>query len=130
MANPPWARLTKPIRPMVTDSPTDTMNSTMPAAAPPRRMPIKSMGRKRPRPAARRRQFGHSRYEARLLAAPADLELLAHVLHRGDEAEALLVQPAVLLHQLAQILVHDDVARRRIDHDRAARAVGVLPAPE
>ena len=33
MAKAPWARLTKPINPMVTESPTDTMNSTMPAAA-------------------------------------------------------------------------------------------------
>ena len=38
MAKPPWARLTKPIKPMVTERPTDTMNSTMPAATPPRSM--------------------------------------------------------------------------------------------
>src|SRR5439155_20270926 len=38
MAKPPWARLTKPMRPMVTERPTDTMNSTMPAATPPRSM--------------------------------------------------------------------------------------------
>ena len=43
MAKPPWARLTKPIRPMVTDSPTDTMNSTMPAARPPSSMLATSM---------------------------------------------------------------------------------------
>src|SRR5947209_8131828 len=35
MAKAPCARLTKPISPMVTDSPTDTMNRTMPAATPP-----------------------------------------------------------------------------------------------
>jgi hypothetical protein len=38
MANAPCARLTKPIRPIVTDRPTDTMNSTMPAATPPSTM--------------------------------------------------------------------------------------------
>src|ERR1700687_4178057 len=101
MANPPWARLTKRIRPMVTDSPTDTMNSTMPAARPPRRMPVRSMASKRPRPAAGRRRCGRSRCENPLLAAPADLELLAHVLHGGNDTEVFLMQPAVLLHQLA-----------------------------
>src|SRR5438105_13874474 len=35
MANAPCARLTKPISPMGTERPTDTMNSTMPAAMPP-----------------------------------------------------------------------------------------------
>ena len=43
MAKPPWARLTKPIRPMVTESPTETMNSTMPAATPPSSMLATSM---------------------------------------------------------------------------------------
>src|SRR6267142_3172892 len=38
MAKPPCARLTKPIRPIVTDRPTETMNRTMPAATPPRSM--------------------------------------------------------------------------------------------
>src|SRR5262245_53998703 len=38
MANAPCARLTKPISPIVTDSPTETMNSTMPAATPPSSM--------------------------------------------------------------------------------------------
>src|ERR1700751_2556234 len=38
MAKAPWARLTNPIRPIVTESPTETMNSTVPAAKPPNRM--------------------------------------------------------------------------------------------
>src|SRR5271154_1572415 len=38
MAKAPWARLTNPIRPMVTESPTETMNSTVPADRPPSRM--------------------------------------------------------------------------------------------
>src|SRR5262249_35650840 len=38
MANAPWARLTNPIRPIVTESPTETTNSTVPAAKPPNRM--------------------------------------------------------------------------------------------
>src|SRR6266480_2552902 len=38
MANAPWARLTNPIRPIVTDSPTETINSTVPAANPPNKM--------------------------------------------------------------------------------------------
>ena len=42
MAKAPWARLTNPISPMVTDSPTETMNSTVPAASPPNRMLAKS----------------------------------------------------------------------------------------
>src|SRR5271154_5421527 len=41
MANAPWARLTKPINPMVTESPTETMNSTVPADRPPSRIPAK-----------------------------------------------------------------------------------------
>src|SRR6202044_2643912 len=41
MAKAPWARLTKPISPMVTDSPTETMNSTVPAESPPNKIPAK-----------------------------------------------------------------------------------------
>src|SRR6516162_7878307 len=38
MAKAPWARLTNPIRPIVTESPTETMNSTVPADSPPTKM--------------------------------------------------------------------------------------------
>src|SRR5262245_30675293 len=103
IANPPCARLTKPINPMVTDNPTDTMNSTMPAARPPRRMPVRSIACRPFRPAAgpgRLRRAGTP-----LLAAPTDLELLAHVFHGGNDGEVLLVQPAVFLLELAQVLV-------------------------
>src|SRR6202142_531085 len=41
MAKAPWARLTKPISPMVTESPTETMNSTVPADSPPNKIPAK-----------------------------------------------------------------------------------------
>src|ERR1051326_5441009 len=41
MANAPCARLTKPIRPIVTDRPTETMNSTVPADNPPNRIPAR-----------------------------------------------------------------------------------------
>src|SRR5579859_4353248 len=43
MANAPWARLTNPISPMVTDRPTETMKSTVPAASPPNKMLAKSI---------------------------------------------------------------------------------------
>ena len=61
--------------------------------------------------------------------ARPDLLLLAHVFDRVDLADHLLEQTAVLQRDLGQIFVHHDVARLRIDHDRAARAVG-LPAEE
>src|SRR5581483_1173117 len=59
-----------------------------------------------------------------LRRAGADLLLLARILDVIDLAELLLVQLAVFaLHDLDQILVHDDVAGGGIDRDRAARAV-------
>src|SRR6185503_7634030 len=65
-----------------------------------------------------------------LRRAGADLLLLARVLDVVDLAELLLMQPAVLaLHDLHQILVHDDVAGGRINRDRTARAV-VFPVLE
>src|SRR5271163_4110288 len=45
MAKAPWARLTKPIRPMVTESPTETMNSTVPADRPPSKMLAKLLAK-------------------------------------------------------------------------------------
>src|SRR3990172_8644813 len=128
--------------PMVTESPTDTMNSTMPAARPPRAMLIRSIGwtsrRARRAPEKSRRPWaGCGRRLLRrgsggpaLLAAPTDLELLALVLHGLGRADRLLIEAPVLHGQLAQILVHDHVARHRVDHDRTARAVGVSPALE
>src|SRR5260370_25536745 len=38
MANAPWARLTNPSRPMVTDGGGGAVNSTVPAATPPNKM--------------------------------------------------------------------------------------------
>src|SRR5258708_12687701 len=65
----------------------------------------------------------------RLLFATPFLQFLAHVLHGVDGADVLLPQPPAAPDHLAQVLVHHDVARRRVDHDRAARAVE-LPALE
>src|SRR5690348_9413411 len=103
----------KPIRPIVTDRPTETMNSTIPEARPPSRMlAIRTMSsmEKKP-PPVRQRAAACSRWEApdALLALPF-LELLAHVLHRVDGADVLLHQPPAGFHHLAQVLVHHDVA--------------------
>src|SRR6266705_183558 len=115
MAKPPWARLTKPMRPIVTDRPTDTMNSTMPAATPPRSMLATST----PKITGR----------SLLGRAGPDLLLLAGVLDPVDLADHLLEDAPVLHHRLGQVLVHDDVAGHRIDRDGTARA-RELPALE
>src|SRR5688572_13526103 len=112
MAKPPWARFTKPIKPMVTESPTETMNRIMPAAMPPRSMLATSTPR----------ISGGS-----LGRAGPDLLLLAGVLDRVDLADDLLEHAAVLHHRFRQVLVHDDVARGGVDRDGTARA-RVLPA--
>src|SRR5947207_13401841 len=120
MAKPPCARLTKPIRPMVTDRPTDTMNSTMPAATPPSTMLAMSAPKITGGPAyvwrgANRDSVGRAR---------PDLQLLARVLHPLDLADHLLVQLAIRAHHhLGQVFIHHDVAGDGIDHDRAARTV-------
>src|SRR5437867_5268688 len=105
MAKPPWARLTKPIKPMVTERPTDTMNSTMPAATPPSSM----LARSTPKITS----FGRAR---------PDLLLLAGVLDPVDLADHLLENAPVLHHRLGQVLVHYDIAGDRIDHDGTTRA--------
>src|SRR4051794_23174526 len=110
MAKAPCARLTNPISPMVTDSPTETMNSTIPAASPPRIMLATSMPRIMPR--------------APRSPAWRDLLRLADVLDVLDRGEKLLVQLAVsALDHLDQVLVHHDVAGLGIDHHGSARAV-------
>src|SRR6266478_8588542 len=145
MAKPPWARLTKPIKPMVTERPTDTMNSTIPAATPPRSMLATSTpkimrgsagGRSvpdgPPADGGRRLLACRSRRVAvpgSLGGARPDLLLLTSVLDSVDLADDLLEHAAVLHDRLRQILVHDDVAGDGIDHDRPARAVE-LPAFE
>src|SRR5215510_10079281 len=153
MAKPPCARLTKPIRPIVTDRPTETMNSTMPAATPPRIMlatstpkitrggwgglggPSRSPQLQSGYPAHRltpRSSMdigGRSKPPILLTSARADLLFLAGVLDPVDLADDLLEHPAVLHDRLGQVLVHDDVPSDRIDRNRAARA-GELPAFE
>src|SRR5258707_6681476 len=65
-----------------------------------------------------------------LRRARAKRQHLALVLDAVDHGELLLVELAVRpLHHFGQILVHDDVAGFRIDHDRAPRAVE-LPAEQ
>src|SRR5215831_5180760 len=124
MAKPPWARLTKPIRPMVTDRPTDTMNRTIPAATPPRSMLATSMPRITRAPTGASRGRGGA---GSLPGARPDLLLLALILHRVDLADGLLGDVAVLHHDLRQVLVHHDVAGDRVDRDGPARTVE-LPA--
>src|SRR4029453_7587052 len=121
MAKPPWARLTNPIRPIVTERPTDTMNSTMPAATPPRSMLATST------PKITSASGGGRLLGSR--SARPDLLLLAGVLHPVDLADHLLVDAAVLHDGLGQVLVHHDVARDGVNHDGAARA-RQLPALE
>jgi len=55
------------------------------------------------------------------------VELLPRVLHVWNRVELDIGKLAVLHLGFAQIDVLDDVARRRIDRDRTARAVGGLP---
>src|SRR5262249_34612180 len=153
MAKPPCARLTKPIRPIVTDRPTETMNSTMPAATPPRimlamstpkitrggwgglggpsRPPQLQSGhpahRSTPRPS--RDIGGRSKPPILLTRARPDLLLLAGVLDPVDLSDDLLEHAAVLHARLGQVLVHHNIAGDRVDHDRTARA-RELPALE
>src|SRR5438094_9499448 len=100
MAKPPWARLTKPMRPIVTDSPTDTPNSTMPAATPPRSMLATST----PKVTGR----------ALLGRAGPDLLLLAGVLDPVDLAHHLLEDAPGPHHRLGQVLGPDQLSRLRI----------------
>src|SRR5262245_65128992 len=102
------------------------MNSTMPAAMPPSRMLMRLL-RSTTGPQKRNRRSGFcsgrrlrsaSGGALLLLLAAALGKLLAHVLHRVDDADVLLREAPVLLHDLAQVLVHDDVARAWIDRDR------------
>src|SRR6516225_2648372 len=65
-----------------------------------------------------------ARHHLLLLPAAADLLFLALVLHLGDRAQHFEAELAVgLLVDLHGALVLDDVARARIDHHCAARAV-------
>src|SRR5262245_58860481 len=99
MAKPPWARLTKPMSPIVTESPTDTMKSTMPAAPPPRSMLATST--------PRITRTASARSPPSLGTARPDLLLLAGVLDPVDLPDHLLVHAAILHHRLGQLLVHD-----------------------
>src|SRR5580692_2107460 len=148
MAKAPWARLTNPISPMVIDSPTETMNSTVPAERPPSRMPARLATRSTGDPEAGEWRVANSEWRHRLFPiryfaislfalsyllfrrAVADGQRFALILDVGERLQDFLVQLAVgSFHDLVEILVHDDVAGFRIDHDRALRAVE-LPAEQ
>src|SRR5882762_5849038 len=116
IAKPPWARLTKPMRPIVTERPTDTMNSTMPAATPPSTMLARST------PAIMGGMGGARSPPCSSTGAGPDLLLLAGVLDPVDLADHLLEDAPVLHHRLGQVLVHDDISGDRIDRDGTARA--------
>src|SRR6266571_2799862 len=58
------------------------------------------------------------------------VELLPRILHVGDRVDLDVGEPAGLHVGAADVDVLDDVARLRVDHDRPARAVRVLPALE
>src|SRR5437660_8048370 len=96
------------------------MNSTMPAATPPRSMLATST----PKITG---ASGGPLLGSR--SARPDLLLLAGVLHSVDLADHLLEDAAVLHHGFGQVFVHHDVARDGVDHDGAARA-RELPALE
>src|SRR5574337_280911 len=101
MANAPCARLTKFIKPSVTDSPTLIRNSSMPEA-----MPSKTIVMVPPAgPGSRAGRQSRVLWVDRL---------------EGFELDVL--QHAVDAFELADVLVLDDVARLRVDLDRAARA--------
>src|SRR4029453_10955099 len=121
MAKPPWARLTNPIRPIVTERPTDTMNSTMPGATAPRSMLATST------PKITSASGGGRLLGSR--SARPDLLLLAGVLHPVDLADHLLVDAAVLHDGLGQVLVNHDLARDGVNHVWAARGLTTPPPP-
>src|SRR4029450_7901986 len=156
MAKLPCAGLTKPIRPIVTDRPTETMNSTMPAATPPRSMLATSTPKITERGAPRGESIasprgapaepgrlgaggggappsggwlgGHPAPPILSSRAGPDLLLLAGVLDPVDLADDLLEHAAVLHDRLGEVLVHHNIAGGRVDYDGAARA-RELPAP-
>src|SRR3954468_18046061 len=129
------------MRPMVTDSPTETMNSTMPAASPPSSMLATSLPKitltlarkchSRRAPFARTGRFPDPHVQAvcwrgrhrglidacTSSCARRGLLRLAGILHVVDLADHLLGEAAILHDHLGEVLVHHDVARIGVDHD-------------
>src|SRR5262245_60582281 len=134
MAKAPWAKLTKPIRPIVTDSPTDTINSTMPAARPPSSMLRTSMPKITSGPpsvgdGSRRRRSDEGAAASHLCRALVErprslagryLQRLAGIFDILDGRNRVLRKTAIPHDHLGQILIHHDVARLRVDQDRTA----------
>src|SRR6267378_7477338 len=108
MANTPCARLMNPIRPIVTDRPTEITYRIMPKAAP-----------------WKATLTSEERNSARGLLLL--LQLFPGILHGGPHRLDLDVgRLAADLAHLAQVLVLHDVARLGIDRNRAARTVRIL----
>src|SRR5271163_4937188 len=114
MANAPWARLTKFIRPIVTDRPMLIRNRRLPYEIPSNRTPMKAL-------------TGASRANAPATGHAG--ASLARILDVGKARKLDVVEVAVLFFHAPDVDRLDDVAGRRVDHDRSARAV-VLPALE
>src|SRR5882672_7552734 len=112
MANTPCARLMTPIRPIVTDRPTEITYRIMPSAAP-----------------WKATLTSEERNSARGLLLL--LQLFPGILHRGgDRLELDVGRLAADFAHLAQVLVLHDVARLGIDRNRAPGAVRALVALE
>src|SRR5215472_10993446 len=128
---------------MVTESPTETIKSTVPAASPPNTMLAKSIAAFTSGPVGRQCQEAAPCTRERPLIlkivdprwsffwrAGPDRLRFALILHMIDLADDLLMKlPVGALHHLGKIFVHDDIAGFRINHDRALRAVE-FPAKE
>src|SRR5262249_12315588 len=128
MANEPCARLTKFIKPRVTDRPQASTNSSMPYATPSNRMvsmldltsrcrraKLRAAAPDAPPPLQMDRRAAQA-------AAPRPHRLLLRgrldrVLHVVVRGELDVVELSVLLLDLADIDVLDDVARLRIDRN-------------
>src|SRR6516164_10725745 len=122
---------------MVTDSPTETMKSTVPAASPPNNMLAKSIAAFTNDPVGRRASRGRSPHSGNGLAhknsrlapiifwrAGSDRLRLALVLDAIDLADNFLVElPVGAFHHFGEILVHHNISGFRINHDWSLRTV-------
>src|SRR5476649_982435 len=117
MANTPWARLTKPIRPMVTDRPTEMTYRIAPKARPWNRMLTRlekkastkiRYDRKTKPPSVERRGFRRFNEMALLFL----VEFLPRILDRRDRFQLDVGKHAVYLAHFAHVFVLHDVARR------------------
>src|SRR6266511_2872564 len=136
MAKPPWARLTKPMSPMVLFIVAVGLFAEHPAGdvdAENHGPPPSGTGAPAVRPSLPADlPCNATVFLARLSASirsPAgrNLERLAGILHVLDGREHLLEQAAILHDHFGQLLFHDDVGGVGIDLHRTARAHGPPP---